>query len=273
MRGALIRAFSLLVIAIGTAGCQSPGAVGSLQPTPYTANMIGASLGTAPSSSPLPAGNPNAAPPAGFISFCLRFRDQCTPQPGTAPVVVETAQVWQTLVRVNSTINATIAPEDDIEHYGRAEYWTIPSDGLGDCDDYALTKRQALIAAGFPENALRVAVVRTWDDDRHAVLTVSTDKGDFVLDNLRADIVPWSDTDYTWVERQSADNPWTWVALQSDGGSLQLASAKTPTPATPTAMIDTDHEQPKEAFQEVASLVVPQDVAQAFSGTVSTTAQ
>ena len=50
---------------------------------------------------------------------------------------------------------------DDQRHYGRAEYWNIPTDGYGDCEDYALTKRRDLIAAGFPAQALRIAVVLT----------------------------------------------------------------------------------------------------------------
>ncbi len=116
-------------------------------------------------------------------------------------------------------VNREIAPEDDMEHYGRAEYWTIPTDGLGVCHDYAVAKRQALIAAGIPELALRVAVVLTPQGERHAVLTIATDKGDYVLDNLHENIRPWSETGYTWLERQAPNSAWTWVAFN---GSVDL---------------------------------------------------
>jgi len=69
--------------------------------------------------------------------------------------------------------------------------WTIPTDGYGNCKDYALAKRKDLAAAGFPILALRMAIVITPREKRHAVLTVATDKGDFVLDNLENDIVAW----------------------------------------------------------------------------------
>lgn len=35
-------------------------------------------------------------------------------------------------------------------------------------------------------------VVRAWNGGHHAVLTVSTDKGGHVLDNLRADVLHWA---------------------------------------------------------------------------------
>lgn len=47
-----------------------------------------------------------------------------------------------------------------------------------------LAKRQVLIHLGLPEPALRIAVVLTPSFVRHAVLTVVTDEGNFVLDNL-----------------------------------------------------------------------------------------
>jgi predicted transglutaminase-like cysteine proteinase len=47
----------------------------------------------------------------------------------------------------------------------------------------------------------------------HAVLTITTDKGDFVLDNRRNDVLRWSDTGYTFLKRQSAEDPRQWVSL------------------------------------------------------------
>lgn len=154
-----------------------------------------------------------AAQPVGFVSFCERFPDQCTATPGGSARIALTPQTWLLLNAVNLRVNDSIWPEDDLRHYGRAEYWTIPTDGYGDCDDYAVTKRRDLLQAGLPAQALRLAVVDSAASGRHAVLTVATDKGDFVLDNLASDIKTWRATNYTWIERQDAANPMKWVSL------------------------------------------------------------
>jgi predicted transglutaminase-like cysteine proteinase len=112
------------------------------------------------------------------------------------------AETWDTLEGVNTAINLAIAPKADLIHYGVDEYWTIPVDGYGDCDDYVLAKRSALIAKGVPESALRIAIVFTPRFVRHTVLIVSTDKGTFVLDNLRNEIVSWDKAEYGWIKRQ-----------------------------------------------------------------------
>ena len=168
---------------------------------------------TVPVSAPMPQGMPLSDPPAGFISFCMRYPNQCdasAPQPVTITLAPST---WRTLEAVNSRVNNAIWPEDDMRHYGRAEYWTIPTDGYGTCHDYALTKRKELIDAGLPQNALRIAIVVTPNDERHAVLTVATDQGDYVLDNLRQDLLPWRDAGYQWIARQDSASASGWAAL------------------------------------------------------------
>ncbi len=47
----------------------------------------------------------------------------------------------------------------------------------------------------------------------HAVLIVHTNRGDFVLDNQTGRIRSWSETGYTWLKRQSRQNPKKWVRL------------------------------------------------------------
>ncbi len=46
-----------------------------------------------------------------------------------------------------------------------------------------LLKRRLLIRAGWPREALLITVVRDRKDEGHAVLTVKTDRGEFILDN------------------------------------------------------------------------------------------
>ncbi len=222
----LVRISILTALAALVSGCASTDlTVGALLPNSAHTSLWGSSPNVPPLSSQMPTGQENAAVPPGFISFCIRFQDQCAAAPGGLALVTLTADNWAVMARANDQTNAAIVPEDDLEHYGRAEFWTIPTDGYGDCDDYAVTKRKALMQAGFPELALRIAIVLTQRGERHAVLTVATDKGDYVLDNLTSEIRTWSDSGYTWIERQASNNPWQWVAFQSDTGNWGTATA------------------------------------------------
>jgi predicted transglutaminase-like cysteine proteinase len=93
------------------------------------------------------------------------------------------------------------------------EKWSYPDDGYGDCEDYVLLKRHLLIKAGWPRAALLVTVVRDQRGDGHAVLTVRTTKGEFVLDNQVEKVLPWTETGYRFVKRQSQTDPNVWVQL------------------------------------------------------------
>ncbi|WP_334380440.1 transglutaminase-like cysteine peptidase [Bradyrhizobium sp. AZCC 1577] len=55
--------------------------------------------------------------------------------------------------------------------------------------------------------------MRDRNDDGRAVLTVVTDKGEFVLDNETAILVPWADTGYRSIKRQSQTNTNQWVSV------------------------------------------------------------
>jgi predicted transglutaminase-like cysteine proteinase len=77
-----------------------------------------------------------------------------------------------------------------------------------------LAKRKQLIALGMPEPALRMAVVVTRRNEIHAVLTVATDRGDYVLDSLRDDIRSWDQAGYTWIQRQDPSRATGWVSME-----------------------------------------------------------
>lgn len=175
-------------------------------------------------SSTLPDRHEEAEPPPGFPDFCVRFADQCATPPGPRTVLTLDAAMWRQLNAVNHAVNAAIKPQDDQSHYGREEYWTIPTDGRGDCEDYALTKRKDLLDAGLPASAVRIAVVYSLKTALHAVLTVSTDKGDFVLDSLTDKIMLWNATDFTWIEVQDPTRPMHWDSLQPAYARAQSVS-------------------------------------------------
>lgn len=151
-------------------------------------------------------------PPPGFIRFCLEFADQCQTPPNGPSSISLTKEKLELIQKINREVNKAIWPEDDQEHYGRAEYWTIPTDGYGDCEDYALTKRKWLIDTGFPARALRLAIVLGTAVGRHAVLIADTSQGDLVLDNLADEVTRRTDSVYQWIEEQDKNSLRAWVA-------------------------------------------------------------
>ena len=152
-------------------------------------------------------------PPIGWIEFCIEYDPECKTAPSTPRDIVLTVQAFKDLDRVNRWVNGNIKPMTDMEHWGVIERWNYPDDGYGDCEDYVLLKRRMLMQAGWPREALLITVVRDKHGDGHAILTVKTDKGEFILDNQTDDIVLWSDTSYRFVKRQSQSDPNVWVSL------------------------------------------------------------
>jgi predicted transglutaminase-like cysteine proteinase len=155
----------------------------------------------------------SARAPIGWIEFCSEYARECDTRPVEARDVVLTAKAWKDLMRINKWVNDTVKPITDLEHWGVVERWNYPDDGYGDCEDYVLLKRRMLMQSGWPRQALLITVVRDKRGDGHAVLTVKTDKGEFILDNQNEEIVLWSDTGYRFVKRQSQSDPNIWLAL------------------------------------------------------------
>ena len=124
------------------------------------------------------------------------------------------AKTWTILNKVNKAANDLIEPVTNLEHWGTmVDHWDYPVDGKGDCKIYALFKRKQLVEQGFPRQALLMTIVRDLDGEGHAILTVKTDRGEFVLDNLRDEIVPWDATGYRFIKRQAQDDPNVWLDL------------------------------------------------------------
>ncbi len=157
--------------------------------------------------------------PIGWVEFCMEHKRECQTRPSMPRDVVLTSKAWSDMVKVNAWVNQSIKPVTDMEHWGVVERWGYPTDGYGDCEDYVLLKRRMLIRAGWPREALLITVVRDKRNEGHAVLTVKTHRGEFVLDNQEDKILPWNKTGYVFVKRQSQSDPNTWVAL----GAPQLA--------------------------------------------------
>ena len=80
------------------------------------------------------------------------------------------------------------------------------------------------LVAGITE-ALLITVVRDKKGEGHAVLTVKTDKGEFILDNQNETVVAWTETGYRFVKRQSQGDPNQWVSLGDNRPAVATASA------------------------------------------------
>ena len=122
-----------------------------------------------------------------------------------------------TLQQINARINHSIHYMNDEAQYGQADYWTLPLDrggsAAGDCKDYVLEKRRALIAAGLPSRDLAIAIARTPWGETHAVLLVTTDRDEYVLDSLSSWVLPWRRVHYQWLERQAPGQQLAWVRI------------------------------------------------------------
>ena len=167
-----------------------------------------------------------ARAPIGWIEFCAEYSRECNTQRLEARDIVLTQASWNDLVRINKQVNDSIKPMTDIEHWGLVERWSYPDDGYGDCEDYVLLKRKLLIQAGWPRQALLITVVRDTKGEGHAVLTVKTDKGEFILDNQAEQVLLWSETGYRFVKRQSQQDPNIWVSLGDPRPALPTTASR-----------------------------------------------
>jgi predicted transglutaminase-like cysteine proteinase len=169
---------------------------------------------------------PTARAPIGWTDFCAQSPRECDGRPLEARDVVLSQKAWKDLVRINKWVNDSIKPMTDMDHWGVIERWSYPDDGYGDCEDYVLLKRRMLMQAGWPRQALLITVVRDLKGEGHAVLTVKTDKGEFILDNQEDQILLWSETSYHFVKRQSQADQNVWVSLGDNRPAIATAASR-----------------------------------------------
>jgi predicted transglutaminase-like cysteine proteinase len=158
----------------------------------------------------------NAAPtlaPFQHVRFCLRYPSDCKSDPTENKRIDLNEQNLELLKRVNHSVNMSIIPMPKSYGQNLGDGWTI-APNMGDCNDYAVTKRHQLLESGLPSKALRLSVVKTASGVGHLVLVVATTKGDIVLDDLTEVIRPWQSTDYHWLKIQSATDPKFWYEIK-----------------------------------------------------------
>lgn len=160
--------------------------------------------------------------PIGYFRYCQRYSEHCQ-RPAEAESIELTRERWRQMVDINNFANTSVEPLTDQEIFGVEENWEYP-ETVGDCEDYALLKRKLLNEKGFPLGSLLLTVARDAKGGGHAVLTVVTDLGDFVLDNVEAKILLWRDAEIYFLKRQSGKDPNTWVSLLQGSDPFQQDS-------------------------------------------------
>ena len=161
---------------------------------------------------PIMDASPTLAP-FQHVRFCLRYPSDCKSNPAENDHIDLDAETSELLKHVNHSVNLSIIPT--IKDYGTnlGDGWTIAPD-MGDCNDYAVTKRHRLTADGWPARDVLLSEVVTVSGEHHLVVVVRTSDGDLVLDNLTDRIMPWFHKSYRWVRIQMPENPNYWASVR-----------------------------------------------------------
>lgn len=173
-----------------------------------------------------------ADPPTGFSDMCARDSNLCVDAPIANPSAngpkegqgnaaenpahskkMNSRDELRLIAAINASVNRGVRQVNDEQTHGVAEYWARASEGTGDCEDIALEKQAQLIAAGVDRRLLRLAVAYDRRIGLHAVLIVTTARGDQVLDSQTSRIVNWNRTHYRWLRIQSASSDMVWNTI------------------------------------------------------------
>jgi predicted transglutaminase-like cysteine proteinase len=166
-------------------------------------------VGPAHAASHLAVGQSAPSLPA-WVTYCTQQPADCAVDQAEPAEITLSSETVELIEAVNRHVNRTLTPMTDQAHWQLVDQWNIPTDGAGDCEDFQLLKRKLLVEAGLPRRALRMTVVLNDQGEGHAVLMVRTTAGDFILDNLTATVLVWSQTGYRFIKRES-DNQVGWV--------------------------------------------------------------
>lgn len=157
-------------------------------------------------------------PPSGWLGLCRRHPNEC-------PELYERLRGDRRgghMMRVELTPRR-LAELREVTRYWNGRIWKRPerpgvdewtiNTRFGDCEEYVLAKRNALLSRGWPRDALRIAVGYTSGGVGHAVLIVRTQHADVVLDNLTNDVLDIGSISHRLIAVQSNERPGSWAKL------------------------------------------------------------
>ncbi|WP_216665498.1 transglutaminase-like cysteine peptidase [Pseudoruegeria sp. HB172150] len=151
-----------------------------------------------------------APPPVAARELCARYSWACATTVGRQSI---RNTDMERVSFINKQVNRETREISDQRQYRIADRWSLPTRIGGDCEDFAIKKKYALISAGFPPESLLIATVLDGRSQPHAVLLVRTEAGDFILDNLNNEIRRWFASGYTFLRMQNPENPKSWVTV------------------------------------------------------------
>jgi predicted transglutaminase-like cysteine proteinase len=99
---------------------------------------------------------------------------------------------------INRAANLAISPTSDQAQWGTEDHWSDPLETLrsnrGDCEDYAIVKYAALLAAGVPREDVKMVILKIlFPNEAHAAVATRVDGQWLILDNRTLTLV--RDTD------------------------------------------------------------------------------
>jgi predicted transglutaminase-like cysteine proteinase len=167
---------------------------------------------------PAHAGSPgdNVLPPIGHTFFCMRYPDDCARTVGT--MIPDPLHERPSLEAINEMVNTAIAPTTGKTPLVNSNWSIDPV--VGDCNDYAVTKRHHLLADGWSSSSLLLAEVRlVATGEHHLILIVRGKTADWVLDNRLATVVKLSATrnEYVLYRVESTEDPRFWTKSLAPG--------------------------------------------------------
>ncbi len=126
-----------------------------------------------------------------ILSRCRASAELCPPAARSFLAIVAQGRAQTGRARIgiiNRAINLAIRPTSDLAQWGVLDRWSAPLDtlttGLGDCEDYAIAKYEALTQAGVAAEDVRLVIVRDLAvGTDHAVVAARLDGDWMILDN------------------------------------------------------------------------------------------
>jgi hypothetical protein len=122
-----------------------------------------------------------------------------------------TDEQYEQIQAIQQAVNSEHEYETDQSGYGVGEEWKIMGPGdTGDCEDFALTKMQDLIDAGYNAKNLQIGWGFTEKGGAHAFLMIqTTNRGVLILDNRYPNIMEKSNVPYRFESYQRAGATWS----------------------------------------------------------------
>jgi predicted transglutaminase-like cysteine proteinase len=152
----------------------------------------------------------NVLPPMGHTFFCMRYPGDCVRTVGRT--IPDMRPELPQLETINEMVNSAITPTTGKTPLVN-RHWSIDP-VVGDCNDYAVTKRHRLLEAGWPSSAVLLAEVKLiTTGEHHLILIVRGRTADWVLDNRRSAVEKLSATrnEYILYRVESTEDPKFWT--------------------------------------------------------------